>query len=240
MDSDSDQNEFDNHHKAKSANEFPGSYKYSHFFISCITYTQIHLSLIDLGLMHPNYDFLIKNYNSIYDEIYLFECEYGRDALVMVPVKIAFDYLKSDKTNREYELLRGFLAIKSLQGNKSMVATHKADIQRRMVGAKSYEVLNHFLNSKQTKASTSKIYKKYTGRYFGDQLIKELYDKRFIQSKITPRGSRLIYLSTQLSMKELAFEIINNKTKKQSNFKADEESMKIQINESLKLIMDNK
>lgn len=225
-----------NHLVAKSENKAIGNYNYAKFYNDCCSYTQIYLALNDLELNHPNWHILRQKYNDIYDEVYTFECNYRKDSLVMLSRDMALDYLKSDKTHREWELLRGFLAIKSLQGNKIMVATHKADIVRRMTGAKSDQVMKHFLTDKVTKAASKKMHDKFAGRYFFDQLIKELFDRGFVPAKITPPGSRVTYFSTKLTPDELADEIVKFKTKQKSNYKSVEDLMKAKIANALKLV----
>lgn len=225
-----------NHSIAKFENKAIGDYNYDKFYNDCCSYTQIYLALDDLELKHPNWSILRRKYSDVYGEVYMFECNYKRDALVMLSKDMALDYLKNEKTHREWELLRGFLAIKSLQGNKNMVATHKADIIKRMAGAKSDEVMKHFLTDKATKAASKRMHDKFTGRYFGDQLIRELFERGFIKSKITPPGSRVMYFSTKLTMEDLCDEIIKSKTKQQSKFKSVENLMKTKIANSLKLV----
>lgn len=226
----SDEDNINLYYLAEASNlSISDDYGYRHFIADGQMYGKINAALHDLELVYTDYNFLIKTFNKISKEVRQFESLFNKDALVMLSVEMALDYLKNDKPHRDWELLRGFLAIKSLQGSKSMVATHKADIQQRMVGAKSEKVLNQFLNDKSTKVASKKLYKKFTGRYFGDQLIKDLFHKRFIQSKITPRGSRVIYLSTSLTMGLLAQEILSYKTKPTNSLKDQEALMRDKI-----------
>lgn len=204
-------------------------YGYESFIKEGLSYAKINAALSDLVLTYRDYSILIKTYNDIKSEVNRFENLFKRDALVMLSCDMALNYLNHEKTNRDWELLRGYLAIKSLQGSKNMVATHKKDIHNRMVGAKSEDVLNYFLKGKLTKGNTTKLYNRFTGRYFGDQLIKDLFKKKFIQSKGTPKGSRVIYLSTILSMDELAQEIINLKSKPVCTLKEQEALLRDKI-----------
>jgi len=204
-------------------------YGYDSFIRDGEMYAKIHAALKDLSWIHYDYSTLIETHKDISSEVNLFESRNKRDALVMLSCDLALNYLNNEKTNREWELLRGFLAIKSLQGSKSMVATHKEDLHRRMIGAKTEDVLNYFLKEKTTNGPTRKLFDKFKGRYFGDQLLKDLFEKKFIRSKLTPRGSRVIYLSTSLTMDELAQEIINLKSKPKNTLKEQEYLMRDKI-----------
>lgn len=121
-----------------------------------------------------------------------FENRHGKDANVSLEIKMLFDFLKNEKTSFEYDLLAGYVAIKSIQGQAQFARTNKAFIAQRMLGCKSKKVLEDVLKSKENK----EFYKRVNGRYQMDKILDQLWQKNFIQCKIGI--GRSIYISTHL------------------------------------------
>ena len=137
------------------------------------------------------------------------------DVTVMISINMMFEYYKHAKTDYEIELLRGFLAIKSILGNSPLAGTTKAFIATRMLGAKSKLVLEETLQNADLKA----FFNKYSKRYHIDKLLEELLARGFIKGKLAFK--RRIYLSTHHTTKELPELIHQLLLKNNSKIKRD-------------------
>lgn len=82
------------------------------------------------------------------------------------------------------DLLRGFLATKSILGKKPLTATTKRAIAMRMIGAKNDKVLHGLLENDQLKA----LYDKYLQRYHIDKLLDELVGRGLLHPNLAIIG----------------------------------------------------
>jgi hypothetical protein len=126
------------------------------------------------------------------------EAMHGKQPMPSISIDMLFDYKKNPQ---DLELLMSYISIKSLIGQYKFTGTCKDVIVMRMIGAKSSKALENALKNKTLKS----IYDKYSKRYWFDKLIKDLFDRDFLQSKIGLK--RKIYLSTTLNFDELGVEI---------------------------------
>jgi len=210
----------------ESWNERPDLYKL------CVQVYQIHLATDSLNLTDYRYLDVICDYNTINVQVQKFEKKYGNDALTSISLKMAFDYRDNDKGYSEIELLKAFLAIKSLQGKAKLCETNKAAIIMRMTGARSKEVLKE-----KSKTNINKrLIEKFNKRYHIDKLLTDLRICRFIQSKLP--NNRSLFISTSLNDRELAkaaFELIKRKEQKtqKSIIKKQENEAKNLLNQLL-------
>jgi hypothetical protein len=152
-----------------------------------------------------------------------FESKYGADCWPSCKITMLFDFRDN---SQDIEILRCFIAIKSLIGQYNYIATTRNVILMRMFGCKSKTAQDSFLiQNKQAKA----IFDKYTRtdksiRYHFDKLFESLLNRGFLKSKIFERSiSRKIFLSQKLSYDELASEIIKFRSKTKRNRLKDEQ-----------------
>ncbi|MDB5131791.1 MAG: hypothetical protein JWR02_1540 [Mucilaginibacter sp.] len=190
-------------------------------------YVQIDQAIKKLRLQSINYDSILAKYRRIKTIVDNFEVLHGKDAVVGVKITMLIDFRDTEKSYRDFELLKGFLAIKSILGDKDFVGTNKAFVTARMIGAKTPKIVSSLMVDKATK----KLYAKFTGRYFYDQLLYDLEDKNFIMSRLP--GNRCIYLSTSLSYELLKVSIQNyldksQRANKKSSLKEKRRQFKIE------------
>lgn len=184
---------------------------FSKFIDDCKPYCQLHRGLHALNLTGGNYDYMLKGYSKVNNIVAQNESQYGKNPLVMMKIQMLLDYVNGDKTHRNFELLKGFLAIKSIQGQKDFTGTNKEMVCARMIGAKTPDIAKQLIKDK----AINKVFLKYKARYFFDQLLLELQIKSFITAKIT--YGRSVYLSTQLDNELLCVAIMNFTEKKLLN-----------------------
>lgn len=156
-----------------------------------------------------------------------------KDVMVMISVKMMFQYYRQSKTDYEFDLLRAFLSIKSILGNKDLVGTTKDFILMRMTGAKNKALLEEVLSVPALKV----LHDKYSKRYHMDRLLDELLARGFITGKLA--FGRRIYLSTRYSISELpdavkALLIKNNSKVKRDMNKAEEKRARAKLSEMIK------
>lgn len=198
----------------------------------CVQVYQTHLAADSLGISISSYEHTLHYWKSINAQVEKFESKYGKDALTSISTDMAFDYRDNDKGYYEIELLKAFLAIKSLQGKAKLCETNKAAIIMRMAGSKSKDVLKE-----KSKTSINKrLIEKFNKRYHIDKLLTDLRICGFIQSKLP--NNRSLFISTSLNDKELAkaaFELIKRKEQKtqKATIKKQENEAKSLLNQLL-------
>jgi hypothetical protein len=201
------------------------------FAAECKPYYQLYKALTFLKLSGA-YEPVFKAYQRIKLIVDTHEATHGNDAMVSVKTDKLIEFRDENNSYKDFELLKGFMAIKSLQGKKDFIQTTKAMIIARMIGAKSDSVAKCLLKDK----SISKLYNKFNGRYYFDNLISQLLHRGFIKSKIS--GNRCLYISTSLDGALLIPAIANHVESKQrknivAKQKEQENSFKNQLNNIL-------
>lgn len=174
----------------------------------------------NLNVTLKSIDKTIAMYNEGLNITNDFAQKYGNDCYPSMKIKMAIDIRNSEK---DYDLFRAYIAIKSLIGHNKYIETTKGIILMRMFGCKSSSALLDFLESS---LSIKTHYDRYSRtekamRYNFDKLFAGLLSRGFIMSKIFVRGvSRKIFLSTGLTYDELADRIIEFSKKR--NLKKNE------------------
>ena len=137
-----------------------------------------------------------------------FELNYGPDCWPSVKPQQIIEFRDSGS---DLDLLRAFIAIKSLIGQKKYIATTRNVILMRMLGCKSKAATDDFV---KVNAEAERVFLTYARsskalRYHFDRLLENLLLKGFLTSKIFERRiSRKLFLSVQLDYSELASAII--------------------------------
>jgi hypothetical protein len=162
--------------------------------------------ILKLQLVSGSYAGVLKSYRTIKEIVDNHESRFGKDALVSVKTQMLLEYIDGDNYRPDFELFKGYLAIKSIQGDKDYACTNKAFIISRMVGAKTPEISTHLIGSKEIEA----LYNRFKGQYFYKMLLINLQLNKFIASTIT--GNRCIYISTHLQTALLKAAIQNGNT----------------------------
>lgn len=160
-----------------------------------------------------SYETIIKNGKEYDTKRAVHEKQYGGQPIAMFNLKILWQFYKSEKTPYEQELLKAYLAIKSLIGKESFAETTQAAIAMRMIGAKDENVLADFLKTNKNKA----LYEKYCKRYHIEKLFDNLLGRGFIKSKFS--FGRRTYISTTLSFVELPKAVFEKKLKRNGSLK---------------------
>ncbi|MBN1227789.1 MAG: hypothetical protein JXA79_12410 [Deltaproteobacteria bacterium] len=154
-------------------------------------------------------DDIVKSYEKALTIQKNFEDKYGKDSWSSVKTDMLFEFRDSGK---DFDLLRAYLAIKSIIGPHQYTATTRKVILMRMMGCKSNEALNDFLKNNKTAREYYNMFSRSDKalRYHFDKLFEALLARGFIQSKIFERKvSRKLFISHVLNYDELATEIIN-------------------------------
>lgn len=177
-------------------------------------------------------DNTIEHYKTGLFYKYAFEDEFGCDCWPGIKISQIIEIRDSCK---DLDLFRAYVGIKSLIGKKKFIITTRNVILMRMLGCKSYNALQDFLNrNKEAKI----LYDRFTRsdkafRYNFDKLFNQLLSKGFIKSKLFERKvSRKIFLSTKLDFMELANEIIEYTNKR--NYKEQELEARNKIRATIK------
>jgi hypothetical protein len=164
---------------------------------ACVDYWQMQQAMKILGLSGGSIDTMqasaLKTQKAIDD----WEKKGGRDVTVMMSITMMFEFYRKTKTAYEIDLLRAFLSIKSIIGNKELVGTTKDFILTRMTGARKKELLPQMLKKPGIKA----VFENYSKRYQIDKLLSELLARGFITGKLA--HNRRIYLSTHFTTAQL-------------------------------------
>lgn len=194
------------------------------FADACLEFWQLRQAMDILKISSKDWDQLVRSARLIQATVDKREKESGKDVSVMISLELIFSYYKEKKTAYEIDLLRGYLAIKSILGNKRITGTTKEFILTRMVGARKKDLLSSFLKDKGLK----KIYDHYGKRYHMDKLLAELLARGFIKGKLA--FQRRIYLSNHYATEELPEAVAellsknNNKVKRDKNAAIEKEA----------------
>jgi len=173
-------------------------------------------------------DMIIEHYNEGLELKKKFEEVYGPDCMPMIKPKQLIEFRNPDK---DLDLFRAYIGIKSLIGQQRFVVTTRNVILMRMLGCKSEKSLKAFISKNK---SAKELYNTYSRsdkaiRYHFDKLFGKLLSSGFLQSKIFERSvSRKIFLSTKLTHDQLANEIIVYAQKK------DFKNIELQAREKIK------
>ncbi|WP_374950156.1 hypothetical protein [Mucilaginibacter sp.] len=185
---------------------------------ACIDYWQMQQAMKILNLSGGDIDTMMASAARTQRAIDEWEKKGGRDVTVMMSISMMFQYYQRSKSPYEIDLLRAFLSIKSILGNKELVATTKDYILTRMTGARKKELLPQMLKKPGIKA----VYETYTKRYQMDKLLSELLARGFITGKLA--YNRRIYLSTHFTTAELPEAVHVLLTKNNTKIKRDRNS----------------
>ena len=165
-----------------------------------ITQAESFLNIKDYSI-----DRTIGNYNKGLSLKNSFESKYGPDACPSIKPTQIIEFRDSE---RDIDLLRAYIGIKSLIGHHNYVSTHKTVILSRMLGCKSNESLEAFLKSNK---NAREVYEKYKGRKRMDTLLYKLIERGFIMMLSKKHESR-IYVSAKIKTpQELADIILKNR-----------------------------
>jgi len=195
------------------------------FEAACSQFWKLRQALSVLKVTSSNYDRLIASGEKTQALIEEREKIGGRDVTVMMNVDMVFSYYKENKSAYEIDLLRAFLAIKSIIGNKKLVATTKDYILTRMVGARTKDQLGPVLHNTPVLKNTYELYSK---RYHMDKLLDELLARGFLKGKLA--HFRRIYFSnhyTTMELPEHIHELLlknNTKVKRDKNAATEKEA----------------
>jgi len=116
---------------------------------------------------------------------------------------IAFRDAKTD-----LDLLRAYIGIKSMIGQRTFISTNKPAILSRMIGCKSKAAFEQFSNDK----NLMPIVEKYSKRYHMDKLLFTLAERGFIMFLSKPKVS-VLYLSKFMQPEDLGKLILDAKGK---------------------------
>lgn len=180
----------------------------------CVDFWQMSNALTYLGVT-ADIDRVIRRGKETQIEIDQRARSHQRDVTTMISGPMMFGYYKKDKSPYEIDLLRAFLAVKSILGTKTVVGTTKQYILKRMTGAKNSTLLQEILKSQ----ASSEMYYKYSKRYHMDKLLEELFARGFITGKLAYK--RRIYISTQYKTSELPNQVHRLLTINNSKVKRD-------------------
>ena len=200
---------------------------------ACIEYWQTYQGMQVLNLSGGDVDSILASAKRTQKVIDDWETKWGRDVTVMISITMMFEFYKQSKSEYEIDLLRAFLSIKSILGNKQLVGTTKEYVVMRMTGARKKELLPEILN----KPGLQQLYDKYQKRYHIDKMLSELLSRGFITGKLA--FNRRIYLSTHFKTSELPEAVhqlllnINSKIKRDQN-NADEKAARAQLQKLIK------
>ncbi len=164
---------------------------------ACIDYWQMQQAMKILNLNGGDIDTMMVSAAKTQRAIDDWEKKGGRDVTVMMSINMMFEFYHKTKTPYEIDLLRAFLSIKSIIGNKELVGTTKDYILTRMTGARKKDLLPQTLK----KAGIKAMYDTYSKRYQIDKLLSELLARGFITGKLA--HNRRIYVSTHYTTAEL-------------------------------------
>lgn len=164
----------------------------------------------------PGNDIRYDRYDNIKHKIEQHEAKHGADPRPTIDISLFWDL------SNEPELFTAYMAIRSLQGNRTYTRTDKPSIVGRMIGAKGRKVFE----AEKNKTLLS-VYKKYSNRYQFEKLIFRLIDRGLVKGKISQKNWSKFLISTRLDFDQLAEAYIQHQNKK--NFKAKEEAARKKI-----------
>lgn len=184
---------------------------------TCIEYWQVHQAMSVLRI-NGSLDGIISSARKTQKKVDEWEKKWGKDVTVMMSIAMMFEYYKKPKSEYEIDLLKAFLGIKSILGNKQLVGTTKDYVLLRMTGARKKDLLPDLLG----KPGIKQLHNKYSRRYQTDKLLSELVSRGFITGKLA--FNRRIYVSTHYTIDELPEAIFELLSKNNSKIKRDKNS----------------
>lgn len=149
-----------------------------------------------LSLKISDLEIIINNYYQAKQIKQEFEDNFGPDAMPSVKTDILFDM---GKNTNNIDLLRAYIGILSLIGQRSFISTSKPVILSRMIGAKSKDAYKFFSEDPIIK----KTIDKYKNRYWMDKLLTTLAERKFIMY-LARKHDRKLYVSKYMSPMELS------------------------------------
>jgi hypothetical protein len=158
------------------------------------------LSTIDdfFDVTGPGPDALLKKYQELKSTIDQHEAEHGKEPRPTIARDLFFDLVK------EPELFSGYVAIRSIEGQKNFAATNRPTIAGRMAGYKSAKLL----------PPKNEVFDKYNNsRYYFDKLIEELIGRSLIKSILRQKHWRQFFISTKLTPEQLGEAVAKKRIK---------------------------
>lgn len=142
-----------------------------------------------------------------------FEQQFGPDAMPCCKNRLLFDF--RDKNLKDIDLLRAYIGISSMIGQRKFISTNKPAILSRMIGCKTKAAFEHYTSNKYGKdKNILPAVEKYNKRYHMDKLMMTLVERKLIMFLSQPNVS-IIYISKYMEPEELG-ELV-----KQSRFRYD-------------------
>ena len=176
-----------------------------------ITCHQLRLARENLKLSFGSVDTVLAGHETGTNYQMDFEGKFGKDAMPSIKVEMLFEALKLLKS---IDLLRAYIAIKSLYGNSNFATSNKIAVLSRMLGLKSKESFDYYTSDscKQDK-NLLPTFGKYSHRYHMDNLLLTLAEKKYIMFLSKPKVSQ-IYFSRYMPPGELVELVKTAKEKK--------------------------
>ncbi len=169
---------------------------------------QLHQAIAFLNLDKWPYDDLIKLYEEAKTIQRTFESQYGQDSM---PTCKPSQLIYFRNNIKEIDLLRAYIACRSIIGQKPYASTNKKAIIRRMLGAKTEAVLQDFLDEK-----SQPTYALYSNRYYFNKLKNTLCERGFLMFLSRPH-KRAIYISLFMPPEKLAKMINESQSRRTKN-----------------------
>jgi len=173
-----------------------------------ILHYQLHQAMNFLNIELWPFDVIIKLYAEAKTIQADFEHKYGPDAMPTCKLSQLIDFKSKPK---DIDLLRAYIACRSIIGLKSFATTHKNSIVRRMIGAKTEEALQDLLDE-----NTHPTYALYSKRYYFDKLRNTLCARGFLMFLSKPH-SRAIYISVFMPPEKLANIVNERNSRRRTN-----------------------
>lgn len=165
----------------------------------------------NLNISIGNINSVISDYergNRIRQE---FESKFGADVMPGIKSKMLFEFRDSDK---DLDLFRAFVAIKSIIGRNTFATTNKPAILSRMIGCKSKAAFEYYTTDKKNRnKAILPTVEKYGKKYHMDKLLIQLMERKFIMC-LSKKEVSVMYVSAYMEPKELSKIIIEAKTTK--------------------------
>jgi hypothetical protein len=144
-----------------------------------------------------------------------FEEKFGPDAMPFCKKGMLFEF--RDKQQKEIDLFRAYIGIKSMIGRRNFISSNKPAILSRMIGCKSKSAFEYYTTDKYNKnKNLLPIVEKYSKRYHMDKLLLTLAERKYIMFS-SKEKVLVIYLSKYMEPEELGKLI--KETKDRQNIK---------------------
>jgi len=179
---------------------------------------QLHIATskghLNFGI--KNNDEIIQSYNEAKKIKENFEDNFGPDSMPSVKTNILLDLRKN--TNN-IDILRAYIGILSLIGQRNFISTSKPVILSRMIGAKSKDAYTFFSDDPMIQPTI----KKYSHRYWMDKLLDTLAQRKFIMC-LARKHERKLFVSRYMEPMQLA-ELLKSRQDKHELKKKQKEAL---------------